>query len=159
MKYGVFARTPKVIKTAHILLAKIFIHKHNETKALSQEVVSLTDRSNVLLNRRELTILFREQAGRLGRKEAVEMVAKKFGLDKNCVIPMKMKSERGKRGLIATFYAFNKEEETKTQVPRYRILRNLSKEERKKLIDEEKAAKIKAKQAASSDTKGSGKGR
>ncbi|HZD34971.1 MAG TPA: hypothetical protein VE130_07175 [Nitrososphaeraceae archaeon] len=126
---------------------------------MSQEVVSLTDRSNVLLNRRELTILFREQAGRLGRKEAVEMVAKKFGLDKNCVIPMKMKSERGKRGLIATFYAFNKEEETKTQVPRYRILRNLSKEERKKLIDEEKAAKIKAKQAASSDTKGSGKGR
>jgi small subunit ribosomal protein S24e len=33
-------------------------------------------------------------------------------------------------------------------------LRNLSKEERKKLIDEEKAAKLKAKQASSSEAKG-----
>lgn len=126
---------------------------------MSQEVVSLSDRSNILLNRREVTVLFREQAGKLGRNEATEMVAKKFGLNKNCVIPMKMKSERGKKGVIGTFYAFDTEGEIKNQLPRYRLLRNLSKEERKKMIDEEKAAKIKAKQAASSETKGSGKGR
>jgi small subunit ribosomal protein S24e len=126
---------------------------------LSQEVVSLSDRSNILLNRREVTVLFREQAGKLGRSEAAEVVAKKFGLNKNCVMPMKMKSERGKKDVIGTFYAFDTEGEIKNHLPRYRLLRNLSKEERKKKIDEEKAAKIKAKQAASSETKGSGKGR
>jgi len=126
---------------------------------LSQEVVGLSDRANILLNRREIMVLFKEQAGKLKRTEASEMVAKKFGLSKNCVIPMNMKSERGKKDLIGTFYAFNTEEETKNQLPRYRLLRNLSKNERKKLIDEEKAAKLKAKQAASSETKGSGRGR
>ena len=72
---------------------------------------------------------------------------------------VKMLCERGKKDLIGTFYAFNTEEETKDQMPRYRLLRNLSKEERKKLIDEEKAAKLKAKQAASSEAKGSGRRR
>jgi small subunit ribosomal protein S24e len=115
--------------------------------------------TNILLNRREITVLFKEQAGKLKRTEASEIVAKKFGLSRNCVIPMNMKSERGKKDLIGTFYAFNTEEETKDQMPRYRLLRNLSKEERKKLIDEEKAAKLKAKQAASSEAKGSGRRR
>ena len=131
-----------------ILLAKIFIDNHKERRLLSQEVDALADRTNILLNRREITVLFKEQAGKLRRTEASEMVAKKFGLSKNCVIPMNMKSERGKRDLIGTFYAFSTEGETKNQVPRYRLLRNLSKEERKKLIGEEKAAKLKARQAS-----------
>lgn len=105
---------------------------------MSQEVVGLSDMTNILLNRREITVLFKEQAGKLKRTEASEIVAKKFGLSRNCVIPMNMKSERGKKDLIGTFYAFNTEEETKDQMPRYRLLRNLSKEE-KELIDEEKA--------------------
>ena len=126
---------------------------------MSQEVVGLSDMTNILLNRREITVLFKEQAGKLKRTEASEIVAKKFGLSRNFVIPMNMKSERGKKDLIGTFYAFNTEEETKYQMPRYRLLRNLSKEERKKLIDEEKAAKLKAKQAASSEAKGSGRRR
>jgi len=142
-----------------ILMGKIFIDNHQERRLLSQEVVGLSDRTNILLNRREIMVLFKEQAGKLRRTEASEMVAKKFGLSKNCVIPMNMISERGKKDLIGTFYAFNTEEETKNQLPRYRLLRNLSKNERKKLIDEEKAAKLKAKQAASSETKGSGRGR
>jgi small subunit ribosomal protein S24e len=142
-----------------LILAKIFIDNHKERRLLSQEIVDLSDRTNIMLNRREITVLFKEQAGKLKRTEASEMVAKKFGLGKNCVIPMNMKSERGKKDLIGTFYAFNTEEECKSQVPRYRLLRNMSKDERKKLIDEEKASKLKAKQAASSEAKGSGRGK
>ena len=126
---------------------------------MSQEVVGLSDKSNMLLNRREITVLFKEQAGKLRRTEASEMVAKKFGLSRNCIIPINMKSERGKKDMVGMFYAFNTEEEAKSQVPRYRLLRNLTKEERKKLIDEEKAAKLKAKQAASAESKGTGKGK
>jgi small subunit ribosomal protein S24e len=113
----------------------------------------------VLLSRREIVVLFKEQAGKLRRTDATEIIATKFGLNKNCVIPMNMKSERGKRDLVGTFLVFNTEEETKNQVPHYRLLRSKSKEERKKLIDEKKAAKLKAKQAASSEAKGSGRGK
>jgi small subunit ribosomal protein S24e len=141
------------------LLAKIFIDIHKERRLLSQEVVGLSDKTNMLMNRREITVLFKEQAGKLRRTEASEIVAKKFGLSRNCVVPINMRSERGKKDLVGTFYAFNTEEETKSQVPRYTLLRNLSKEERKKLIDVEKAAKLKAKQAASSEAKGSGRGK
>jgi small subunit ribosomal protein S24e len=126
---------------------------------MSQEVVGLSDRTNVLLSRREIMVLFKEQAGKLKRTEATEIVTTKFGLNKNCVIPMNMRSERGKRDLVGTFLAFNTEEETKNQVPQYRLLRSISKEERKKLIDEKKAAKLKAKQAASSEAKSSGRGK
>ena len=126
---------------------------------MSQEVVGLSDRTNVLLSRREIMVLFKERAGKLKRTEATEIVTTKFGLNKNCVIPMNMKSERGKRDLVGTFLAFNTEEETKNQVPQYRLLRSISKEERKKLIDEKKAAKLKAKQAASSEAKSSGRGK
>lgn len=41
----------------------------------------------------------------------------------------------------------------KKHLPKYRILRKLAKEDRKKLIDEEKAAKLKAKQTAKADNK------
>ena len=126
---------------------------------MSQEVVGLSDRTNVLLSRREIMVLFKERAGKLKRTEATEIVTTKFGLNKNCVIPMNMKSERGKRDLVGTFLAFNTEEETKNQVPQYRLLRSISKEERKKLIDEKKATKLKAKQAASSEAKSSGRGK
>jgi ribosomal protein S24E len=140
-------------------LAKIFIDNHEERRLLSQEVVGLSDRTNMLLNRREIMVLFKEQAGKLRRTDSSEIVAKKFGLNKNCIIPMNMKSERGKRDLVGTFLAFNSEEETKNQVPQYRLLRSMSKEERRKLIGEKKAAKLKAKQAASSEAKSSGRGK
>lgn len=71
---------------------------------------------------------------------------------------MNMKSERGKRDLVGMFLAFNSVEETKNQVPQYRLLRSMSKEERRKLIGEKKAAKLKAKQA-SSEAKSSGRGK
>jgi small subunit ribosomal protein S24e len=146
-------RKTTIVSKQRLSLAKIFIDNNNERRMLSQEVVDLSDKTNVLMNRREIIVLFKEQAGKLRRIEASEIVAKKFGLNKNCVVPINMRSERGKKNFIGTFYAFNTEEEIKSQVPRYRLLRNLSKEERKKLINEEKAAKLKAKQA-SSETKG-----
>jgi len=50
--------------------------------------------------------------------------------------------------------SYRNEEEAKKQLPRYMILRTMPKEERKKLINEEKAARLKAKQAAAAKSKG-----
>ncbi len=71
-----------------------------------QEVVTVQDRNNVLLNRRELKVIIKNT------------------------------------------------QDARQQLPRYVMLRNMSKEDRKKIIDEEKATKLKAKQTAAAEAKG-----
>jgi small subunit ribosomal protein S24e len=50
--------------------------------------------------------------------------------------------------LESTFYIYNNEDEMKKHLPRFRTLRGISKADRKKLLDEEKAQKLKTKQAS-----------
>jgi small subunit ribosomal protein S24e len=68
-----------------------------------------------------------------------------------------MVCEKGKTDVRALFYLYSDENEALKQLPRYRVLRNLPKDERKKIIAEEKAAKLKAKQVAQSKTRGAKK--
>jgi small subunit ribosomal protein S24e len=118
------------------------------------EFITLEDRNNSLLNRREVKVTFKNAAGRVKRIDASEMLAKQFNIDKKAVIPVRMSGETGKTDLHGTFYIYHNEEEAKKQLPRYMILRTMPKEERKKLINEEKAARLKAKQAAAAKSKG-----
>jgi small subunit ribosomal protein S24e len=69
-----------------------------------------------------------------------------------------MKCETGKSDIHATMYIYNNEEEVKKSLPTYRILRNMSKEDRKKFLEEEKATRLKAKQATAAETKSRSKG-
>ena len=64
-----------------------------------------------------------------------------------------MKSETGRTDVYASFYVYSSLENAQQQLPRYVMLRNMSKEDRKKVINEEKAAKLKAKQAAAAEVK------
>ena len=50
-------------------------------------------------------------------------------------------------------YCFDKIDDAKKQIPRYLFLRSLAKDERKKIIDDEKATRLKAKQAAAAEAK------
>jgi small subunit ribosomal protein S24e len=68
-----------------------------------------------------------------------------------------MVCEKGKTDVRALFYLYPDENEALKQLPRYRVLRNLPKDERKKIIAEEKAAKLKAKQTAQSKARGAKK--
>ena len=54
-------------------------------------------------------------------------------------------------GLLNVYYDEN---EATRQLPRYRLLRTLSREERKKILNEEKAAKLKAKQESATSKTG-----
>jgi len=69
-----------------------------------------------------------------------------------------MKSETGRTDVYASFYVYSSLENAQQQLPRYVMLRNMSKEDRKEVINEEKAAKLKAKQAAAAEVK-SGRGK
>jgi small subunit ribosomal protein S24e len=112
----------------------------------AQEVVTLEDRRNSLLNRREVKALFKGAAGKIKRTEAAEKIASQLNVDKKQVIPVNLVCETGMTDVHAVFYVYDDEKEAAKQLPRYRLLRTLPKEERKKILDEEKAAKLKAKQ-------------
>lgn len=122
-----------------------------------QEIVTLEDRKNSLLNRREVKALFRGAAGKIKKTEAAEKIASQLNVDKKQVIPVNLVCETGMTDVRAVFYVYDDEKEAAKQLPRYRLLRTMPKEERKKILDEEKAAKLKAKQEAAA-SKGSAGG-
>ena len=127
---------------------------------LSSQVIILEEHTNTLLDRREIKSVLKNCAGRVKRVDAVDMVAKELNIDSNVIIPINMKCETGKSDIYATMYIYNDSEDARNQLPRYRILRNMSKEDRKKLLDEEKANRLKAKQATAAEAKsGSRRGR
>jgi len=127
----------------------------------SVESITFEDRKNSLLNRHEISVIFKNAAGRIKRTEATAIIAKQQNVEQKAVIPISMVCQKGKTDVRAVFYVYTDEEAAKKLLPRYRLLRNLPKDERKKIIAEEKAAKIKAKQAstAQSKTRGQGGGR
>ena len=115
---------------------------------MSLEVVLLEDNNNVLLKRREIKSVIKNALGSVKRQDAAELIANKLKLNKNNILPVTIKSEFGNPDILTVMYYYEDMEEAKKQIPRYLFLRSLLKDERKKIIDEEKAVKLKAKQAA-----------
>ena len=112
----------------------------------------LEDRTNSLLNRREIRVLFRGAAGKINRNEAAEKIAKQLNVNKKQVVPINLRCQTGMTDVHGILYVYDDENEAARQLPRYMLLRTLSREERKKVLDEEKAAKLKAKQEAAAAT-------
>jgi small subunit ribosomal protein S24e len=120
---------------------------------LSLEVVLLDDKNNVLLKRREIKSLIKNALGSIKRQDAIELIANKLNIDKKNLLPVSIKSEFGNPDILTLIYYYDNMDEAKKQIPRYLFLRSLSKDERKKIIDEEKSIKLKAKQAAAAEAK------
>jgi small subunit ribosomal protein S24e len=118
----------------------------------------LEDRRNSLLNRREVKVLFRGAAGRINRDEAAEKIASQLNVNKKQVIPINLRCQTGMTDVHGILYVYEDENEAARQLPRYRLLRTLSRDERKKILDEQKAAKLKAKQVAATSKTGSAAG-
>jgi small subunit ribosomal protein S24e len=122
----------------------------------TQELAMLEDRTNSLLNRREIRVLFRGAAGKINRNEAAEKIAKQLNVNKKQVVPINLRCQTGMTDVHGILYVYDDENEAARQLPRYRLLRTLSREERKKVLDEEKATKLKAKQEAAATTSKTG---
>ncbi len=121
--------------------------------SLSLEVVLLEDNNNVLLKRREIKSVIKNALGSIKRQDAAELIANKLNLNKNNILPISIQSEYGNPNILTLMYYFENMEEARKQIPRYLFLRSLSKDERKKIIGDEKAARLKAKQAAVAEAK------
>ena len=120
---------------------------------MSFQFNTLEDKSNIILNRRELRISLRNAAGKLSKIELIKMLSKNFNVDENKIFPISIDSEKGKKDIKATIFIYEDLKLAKSHLPKYRTLRKLSGEDRKKIIDEEKAAKLKAKQASKAESK------
>ena len=120
---------------------------------MSFQFTILEDKLNFMLNRRELKIFFKSAAGKISKIELVKMISNNFNEDEKKIFPISLTGEKGKTDVTATLFIYENDEIAKNHLPKYRLLRKLSKEDRKKLIDDEKAAKLKAKQAAKADSK------
>ena len=119
----------------------------------AQELAMLEDRRNSLLNRREIKVLFRGAAGKINRNEAAEKIANQLKVNKKQVVPINLRCQTGMTDVHGILYVYDDEDEATRQLPRYRLLRTLPREERKKILDEQKAAKLKAKQEAAATSK------
>ena len=129
----------------------IWVYKINTL--LSFQFNTLEDKPNVILNRRELRISLKNAAGKISKIELIKILSKNFNVDEKKIFPISMYGEKGKTDINATVFIYEDSELAKSHLPKYRILRKLSGEDRKKIIDEEKAAKLKAKQAAKAESK------
>lgn len=102
-------------------------------------IVTLEDKPNGILRRREVKCLFKGVAGKLTRKEAAEMLAKELKLDKKFVIPVSLMCKTGTNDINCIFYVYDDENLAKQHLPKYIFIRMLTKEERKKAKEAEKA--------------------
>ena len=75
----------------------------------------------------------------------MKAVAKDLGVPEDKVIPIKLKTLFGTRDVKGTFYIYDDLEKARRQLPEYIFLRMLSKEERKKMLEEKKKAKVQTK--------------
>jgi small subunit ribosomal protein S24e len=116
--------------------------------SLETETVVLKEYDNQLINRKEIRVILRNAAGNLKKSNAIEMFAKRYGTDIKKIVPIRMRCTQGNTDVDASFHVYESAEVIRYMVPRFRTLRILPKLERKKIIDDEKAARIKAKQAA-----------
>ena len=116
---------------------------------MNTELVVLRDYDNQLMNRRELHVIFRNVPGNINKKEAIQTISDANKVDLKTVVPIEIKCNKGSTDVNGLFHIYADEKTANETLPKYISMRLLEKTERKKIIDEEKARKLKQKQQSS----------
>ena len=116
---------------------------------MSTDLVVLRDYDNQLMSRRELQVIFRNVSGNIKKKEAIETISKTNKVDTTTIVQIKIKCTKGSTDVNAFFHIYKNEKTAKETLPKYLSMRLLEKSERRKIIDEAKAQKLKEKQQSS----------
>ena len=93
-----------------------------------------------LLDRTYVETLIEVKAGKLARKDAIEMVAKEMGVQAERVGLVKLKGESGTTMVKGEFYVYGSADSKKHTHPKHLEERLLTKEERTKLKEAKKKA-------------------
>ncbi|GIU71377.1 MAG: hypothetical protein KatS3mg003_0856 [Candidatus Nitrosocaldaceae archaeon] len=78
----------------------------------------IRDEENLLLDRREVTCIFKDVGGKLSRADAINMLKEKLNIDK-FIIPIKLYCESGKRDVKGLFYIYNDKDTARKYLPEY----------------------------------------
>jgi len=109
------------------------VEKKSESKVLDRSYVELSVEG---------------EAGKISRKEAMEMVAQELSVPVENVGLLGVEGQSGTRRILGRFYVYGSADSKKKVHPRYLQERTLTKEEREKLKQERKKAKTPAAAAA-----------
>jgi len=116
---------------------------------MNTEFVVLRDYDNQLMNRRELHVIFRNVPGNINKQKAIQTISDANKVDLKTVVPIDIKCNKGSTDVNGFFHIYADEKTANETLPKYISMRLLEKTERKKIIDEEKARKLKLKQRSS----------
>ncbi len=92
--------------------------------------------------------MFQAGSGLIARQAAAEAIATKLGAPKENVQIMSLKGKFGSRDLVGEALVFTDSNAARIQLPSFRSIRMLSKDERKKVKEELKKAKSPAPKSA-----------
>ena len=106
-----------------------------------------------VLDRTYVELQMDGKAGKMTRKEAIEMVATELGVPAENVGIIRLGGQSGTRKVLGRFYVYGSAESKRKVHPRYLQERTLSKEEREKLKQERKKAAIPAAAAPAPEAK------
>ncbi len=96
---------------------------------------------NKVLGRKEVRYIFENASGKLSRVEAAKMVASDLGVEVSQVFVLNLDASHGTSDVEGTFYVYDDPKLANVQLQKYIFLRNLTKDERKKILDEMKKKK------------------
>lgn len=85
-----------------------------------------------MLSRREIVLNFRGGSGLVSRESAADAIATRLGVAKDNVKLVSLHGKFGVRDLRAVAYIYSDTKLIARQLPKYMMIRELSKEERKK---------------------------
>jgi len=91
-----------------------------------------------LLDRAYVEFPIEAKAGRVTRKEAVELLAKELGVPSETVGLIRLEGHSGTTNLLGKFYVYGSQESKKRAHPKHLEIRLLPKEERQKLKEAKK---------------------
>ena len=100
----------------------------------------VNEKENRMLSRRELVLNFKGGSGLVSRQSASDAIATKLGVKKENVKLVSLHGNFGMRDLRAVAYVYTDPKLIARHLPKYMMIRELSKEDRKKARE---AAKLK----------------
>jgi ribosomal protein S24E len=113
-------------------------------RGASANLQILTRKNSKLLDREYIEISIPDKSGRMTRKEAISLLAGELGVPEENVGLLGLEGQSGRNVIVGRFHVYNSKKSKGRIYPRYLDERALSKEEKEKLKQERKKAKIPA---------------
>ena len=77
-------------------------------------IVNLDESENLLLERKEITAVLKNQNGIISRRNAAKLIAEKLSVNDNLVYTVSLINSSGSNETVGTFYVYSSEDDAKS---------------------------------------------